>query len=342
MSELISLLIDGKQFQFWENIDIQLSLDSIDSFSFSIPFDKDNPVFRENFQPATYKKIQIRVNNNPILNGIIVSRNTGISGKTLALGGYSAPGVLKDLPVPPDKFPLEFKNQDLNRIASTLAGYYDVEVEFTEPPGASFSPFISSEPGEKILDFLIKLAKKRSLLVSNTLGGKLRFFKPLNSTVVTPLIQGNIPLIDATVDYKEQELFSSVTGFGSSDFGRDPESFTVQIPILKDINRPFIYTVSENEGSDLQKAVEFKAGRLFAGSLDISLEVAGWRGADDQIWKPGDFITLQAPDVFFYNETKLLIRNVSLKGDADSETASLTPVFPGVYSGELPLKMPWE
>jgi len=102
MTENISLLIDNKRFDLWENISINLSLDSIDTFSFTTPFDKDNPVFRANFQPFTYKTVQIRLNDDPILNGLLISRNASIGSKTLALGGYSKPGVLGDLPVPAD------------------------------------------------------------------------------------------------------------------------------------------------------------------------------------------------------------------------------------------------
>lgn len=342
MAEELTLLLDGKRFRFWETVSINLALDSIDTFSFSTPFNADNAAFRENFQPFTYKTVEIRINNDPIVKGVLISRDVTLTGKTLSLGGYSLPGILNDLPVPPDKYPIEFKDQDLRQIATQLASYYDVEVEFEGSPGLIFSPAVSPEPGEKILAFLIKLAKKRNFLVSNTVSGKLKFFVPLKSQVVTPLAQGAIPLLDVSITYKEQEMFSSVTGLGASQVGRDPEAFTIPISAIKNVNRPFVYTVSEAEGAELQSAVKFKAGRLFANAIGISTAVSTWRGKNAKIWAPGDFIKLRSPNNFFYNETNLLIRNISLQRTQSEESAALTPVFPGVFSGELPSKMPWE
>jgi len=342
MPEEIAVIIAGKRFEKWENINLNLSLDSIDTFGFSTPFSVENQEFRKTFKPFTYPEIQIRLNDEPLLNGVLAPKSADIAGKNLSLGGYSRPGLLNDLPIPPDKYPIEFVGQDLGKIAATMAGYYDVKTRVAGTSGAAFDPAVSPEPGEKILAFLIKLAKKRSFLATNTLAGELNFFVPGQSPVTTPLVQGQYPLLDATANYDEQNMFSSVTGFGSADFGRDPESFTVPIPALNGINRPFVYTVSEAQGSDLQKTVEFKAGRMFANAIKISVEVDGWRGLNNKIWSPGDFISLRAPNIFFYNETKLLIRNVALKRDGSSETASLDPVFPGAYSGKLPASWPWQ
>ncbi len=341
MSEKISLLINGQRFQFWQNVEFNLSFDSIDKFGFTTPFDADNVKFRENFQPLTYSSVQIRLNDEPILNGIIAPKSCSIASKNLSLGGYSNPGVLNDLPIPIDKFPLEFKNQDLRQIAATAASYYDIPVKFSASPGASFSPLVSPAPGEKILAFLIKLAQKRSLLVSNTQAGELEFFIPGVSQTVTPLIQGEPPLADVSASFNEQQMFSSVTGLGAAEAGRDPESFTIKLLALFGINRPFIYTVSEAKGAELQAAVKFKAGRLFASAIPIKAEVSTWRGINNKIWTPGDFISLRAPNIYFYNETRLMIRNATFSQDAGTETASLDLVFPGVYSGELPQKMPW-
>lgn len=342
MPEEIAVMIAGQRFEKWQNVNINLSLDSIDTFSFSTPFSVENKKFRERFKPFVYPEIQIRLNDESLLNGFLLPKNSDISAKNLSLGGYSRPGILNDLPVPPDKYPIEFVNQDLGKIAATLGGYYGVKTRVSGASGAAFDPAVSPEPAEKILEFLIKLAKKRSFLATNTPEGELDFFIPGQSKITTPLSQGSYPLLNATIAFDEQNMFSSVTGFGAADFGRDPESFTIPIKALNGVNRPFVYTVSEAEGADLQRTVEFKAGRIFANSIKISIEADGWRGANGQIWAPGDFISLLAPNIFFYNETKLLIRNVNLTRDATTEKASLDPVFPGVYSGKLPDFWPWE
>lgn len=342
MSELITLFVNNQRFRFWENINLTLSLDSIDNFTFTTPLQPDNLEVTENFKPVTYTSLAVKMNNESIIVGNLISKSLALSAKTINFGGYSKPGILSDLTIPFDKYPLEFKKQDLRQIATEMAFCYNIEVDFKSPPGPVFTPAVSPEPGEKILDFIIKLAKKRELLVSNTQTGKLSFFVPGTSKTVTPLRQGKIPLLNAKVDYKEQQVYSSVTGLGAAKFGRSPEAFTVKIPVLSSINRPFVYTVSENEGADLEKAVKFKAGRLFGEAFAITADVDSWRGIDKKIWKPGDFVELQADDVFFYRPTKLMIKNITLNQTANSESAALDLIFPGVYSGEFPEKLPWD
>jgi len=340
MRENVSILIDGGRFQNWESVNLNLSLDSIDTFGFSTPVQTNNQEFRERFRPLSYRKLEIRLNDEPILVGVLAPKSATLSEKIASLGGYSRPGLLNDLPVPFDRYPLEFKNQDLQRIAQQLGAIYDVSVLLSGPIGAPFER-ISPEPTQKILGFLTELAKKRAVLLSNTLKGELKFFTPDNSGASTPLRQGEIPLLDAKIDIDEQNYFTSVTGLGAAQAGRDPEAFTVPLPALSGVNRPFVYTVSDATGAELEAAVKFKAGRIFANAVKISADVLGWRGANGQIWSPGDFILLQAPNIWLYNETKLRIRTVALSQTSDDETVSLNLVFPGAYSGELPSKLPW-
>ena len=339
--ENVSLLIDGKRFEKWENVNLNLSLDSIDTFGFSTPFGSETDrEFRETFLPLSYKSVEIRLNDEPILNGVLSSKSSTVGEKTLTLGGYSRPGLLNSLPVPFDKYPLEFKKQDIQRIAQQIGAIYGVDIEIAGPIGAAFDA-VSPEPTQKILEFLGELAKKRSVLFSNTSTGKLKFFNPPNTGPTTPLRQGEIPLLDAKIDIDEENYFTSVTGLGASLAGRDPEAFTVPLPALPGVNRPFIYTVSDATGAELEAAVKFKAGRIFANAVKISADVLGWRDAENKIWTPGDFVSLQAPSIFLYNETKLMIRSTSLMQSANDETASMELVFPGTYTGELPATLPW-
>lgn len=341
MVEKISMLVDGRRFARWENVNLNLSLDSIDTFGFSTPFQAENLEFRSTFQPLSYRSLEIRLNDEPIMNGVLAPKSAGLGEKSVSLGGYSRPGLLNSLPVPFDRYPLEFKNQDLQQIARQLGDIYDVDVLISEPIGAPFEA-VSPEPAQKILEFLAQLAKKRSVLFSNTLSGELKFFTPGRSSVSTPLRQGEMPLLAAKIDIDEDNYFTSVTGLGAAQAGRDPEAFTVPLPAFPGVNRPFVYAVSEATGAELEAAVRFKAGRIFANAFKISVDILGWRGVNNKIWTPGDFILLRSPNIFFYNEIKLMIRGAALSRTAGDETANLELVFPGTYSGELPTRFPWD
>ena len=171
------------------------------------------------------------------------------------------------------------------------------------------------------------------MLISNDVDGKLIFFTPGNSKIITPLRQGEIPLQNLSFGSDEQQLFDNVTGLGASLLGRKPEAFTVKIPILGGLKRSYVYKVEEATGAELQKAVRLKAGRLLAGAFSVTATVSGWRNHQKNVWKPDDFVEIYAPSVFFQRETKMMIRT--------GQSATLGLIFPEIYSGKLLQQLPW-
>ena len=108
------------------------------------------------------------------------------------------PGILNDCTSPASSFPLEFNNQGLREIAVSLLEPFGIGVSFDVDQGAIFQR-VASKPTDKVLKFLIGLAKQRNLIISNTEQGELLFTQSFQSPpFVANLEQGESPLLSVT------------------------------------------------------------------------------------------------------------------------------------------------
>jgi len=337
----IAILIDGNRFRFWTNSEINLSMDSIDSFSLSAPFEADVSKFRETFKPLSYKPVTVYIGGELVLNGTMmnVSPSVDSNSRVLSIGGYSLPGVLNDCPFPFSEYPIEFNNQNLQQIAKTAAGFFDVGLSFEESPGALFEK-VAAEPGQTVLNFLIGLAQQRGLFTSNTLEGELLFQKSNNERAGDFLKEGEFPYLGASPTYNAQPYYSEITGLSATKSFLDAEKYTINNS-LTDSFRPFVFKEKDVSGADLQESVKAKIGRMFGEAVNITVSVQGWRNNAGEIWTPNKKIKLQSPGAMVYNETDFLIRSVSLKR-GENDTASLNLILPESFSGEIPGTLPWD
>jgi len=339
---LISALIDGQEFRFWDSIKITRNIDTFDTFAFGAPYDPDNSLLTDVFLPLSYKPIEITIDGELLTTGTILPVVPTLSDTTnsVSVSGYATPGVLNDCSIPFDKYPLEFNNQTLEQIARTIAAFFKIQVVFSEESGAVFER-VAIETGKKPLTFLIELAKQRGFLISNNEKGNLLFFKAASAGLTTTLKQGHTPLISIDPQIDPQQFYSSVTGLAPDALGVNFESVTINNPFLKNINRPFVYKADQKlAGADLQNAVKWKAGLMFASAIKYKANVQGLRDERGDVWKPNTFINLTAPGVMINKETTFLIKSVDLDR-GQNDTAGLNLVLPESYQGKLPSTLPW-
>src|SRR5699024_7629400 len=137
-----------------------------------------------------------------------------------------------------------------------------------------------------------------------------------------------------------QTYYSEITGLAKTRVGRGGSSYTVTNPRLQGVVRPHTFQVNDTDSPDLPAAVAAKMGRMFGNMVSYSAEVPTWRDPSGALWAPNSTVTLQAPGAMVYRETELVIREVTLKQDADSHSASLSLMMPGAFSGEIPEVLP--
>lgn len=340
----VSVLINGQRFRFWDKVRITRAIDNMDTVEFGAPFDHTAPGFRESFRPFAFDPVVITVGGEPLFTGTMVAVTPTIDNgaRTIAVSGYSLPGVLNDCTPPASSFPLEFNGQGLKEIAAAIAGPFGLSVDFQGDQGAVFER-VACEPGKKALAFMAELAKQRNLIIASTERGKLLFWQSSDAgRPVARLRQGEAPVLSVTPFFSPQEYYSHITGIEPVIVGLAGSQYTVRNPRLQGVTRPITFNAPDTEGADVKAAVEAKAGRMFGNMVAYFVRVATWRDPSGKLWAPNTTIKLTAPDAMVYGEYEFVIRSVQFERESSAATATLDLVIPGSFNGVIPEALPWD
>ncbi len=354
----VTLTIDGENFFNWSDLRINRAFDTIGTFSFSAPFEPDNPKWRQVFQPFSFKTIQVYSGRDLIFTGQLVSTvPVSEPGRTtLSVSGYSLPGVLQDCtpPAPNSGFQYEFRGLTVVDIAYQLGVPFGVQALGGDgAPGAVFDR-VAIEPNRKILNFLASLARERSLVITSDEDGALVFHKE-NAAPGTSPDEGQTlgklaakfnedtgPVNAVVPNFNPQQFYSHVTAFQPTILGIEGRQYTVTNTKLPTVLRPYNFLANDTQAADVEPATKATSGRMYSNAIEYSLEVRTWRNALGKLWKPGEFISLNWPNAMIYEDFTFFIKRVNFRKTADKEFANMTLTLPGGYAGKIPEVLPWD
>jgi len=342
--ENVALSIDQKTWAFWDTVELTLALDNFSTCTFTAPFESERTLFRETFQPFSYKSLNVKVDGADLFTGQLVGVEPKVTAdsKSVLCNGYSLPAQLSDIHAPSSAFPLEFNGLTLRQIADQLAQPFGLRVEFEAPDGASFRR-VALKPEDSVRNFLAELARQRSLVISDSPTGALVFLQSIASGVpVVQLQQGEPPLESVAATFSPQAYYSEITGLSKTKASREGSKYTVQNTRLSGVTRPLTFTAQDVRPPDLPTAVQAKMARMFGNMVSYVVSLPTWRDPQGSLFTPNTLVTLEAPDAMIYNKTTLLVRDVILRQDKESTTASLGLVLPGAFNGVLPTVLPWD
>lgn len=357
----VTIQIDGEVFHNWVNLRINRAFDSIDTFSFTAPFEPNNLQWREIFKPFSFKTVEVFVGLNKMFTGQMVTpmpiSEPGVT--TMSVSGYSLPGALQDCtpPAPNTGFQYEFNGLTVVEIAQALGLPFGIRaVGGNGSPGAVFKRE-GIEPIQKVLPFLAGLARQRKLVISSDENGSLVFHKEKSAPgtilevgetsgkLVATFGAHESPIISVVPNFNAQQFYSHVTGFIPVVIIKREQNeriYTKQNNKLRNVLRPYNFVAKDTNAQDRQEAVEATMGRMYANAVEYSVEVSTWRNATSELWKPGDFIKLNWPEAMIYTDFTFFIRRVNFRKSANQETAHLTLTLPGGFAGKIPESLPWD
>ena len=343
--ETPSVVIDGVVFDKWTEFTLTRCIDRMDTIELSAPFDPSDQQQVKILQPFTFKRLTVWSGVEFVLEGFVfnVLPKLNESSRTVEISGYSRPGVLNDCMPSSGEYPVSWVNADLFTIAYQLCKPFTIPIVADDDVGPVWDEQ-SCNPGTSILSFLAKLAKERKVVIGNDELGKLTLrqsVKPGNP--VTRLVESKPPLTRVMADFKPDSYFSHVTVLPTYSLGYgDDGPVTRENKHLKTVFRPYVFKAGDSVEASLPDIADAKIGRMFGEAISYRIEVNTWRDKNGDIWKPNTTITLNAPSVMVYNDYEFVIRRVTLKRTADSETATLDLSLPGLFNGEQPDSLPWD
>jgi prophage tail gpP-like protein len=338
----VSLAIDGVPFRFWTSITVRRSMDSMDSFGFAAPFEPDNAEFRAAFVPLKFQRAQVFVGGAPLFTGVLVNvpPSSNVEEATVDAQGYALAAVLNDVTVAVGQ-PIEFNGLTLREISTQMAKPFGLVPEFTSDPGPTIDRAVIAQSG-KILPFWISLAQQQNLVIGSTPLGQPLFQRTTTAGPVQRLEEGSSPVRSVSAQFNPQQYYSHVTATVPESLFSDGATYTAANPFLKGVLRPLVFTAGDLTPGEAEKAANAKLGRMFANALSYTVELAGWRDARGDLWRPNTIVRLLAPEAMVYNETQFLVRAVELSRDAKSDTTRLDLILPGAFEGQAPEVLPWD
>lgn len=353
----IQFLVNDQVFSFFSNYSLNQSLDSFDNVGISVPLDDTNNLFKASFKPFTYDDIGVYYNGVLVFGGTIINpvSELNTTSKIVTISAYPKCGVLNDCVTPVSLYPVEFENQNLQQIADKLLEPFGLSAVFAVNPGNIFER-VAPEPEQKVLNFLISLAKQRGLIITNTPQGNLLFWQAdIESESVANFKEGERPLINCKPSFDDLNYFSHITGLlpvkeskgkkESKPKEKEPNLYTWENPFLvsKGILRPNTFIVEDSNNNDLRKIVEQRAGRMFGSVATYNLQAQGHRDENGDLYTKNKSINVLSPSSNIIRDTKFIIKNINLDRTPDGgDIANMNIVLPEVYNGEIPKVVPWE
>ncbi len=333
-----TIVIDGNELVVESARAIRTMDTAADAWTAVVVYNTENEKLFNLLRPYKYNEAKIYIGGRLIITGHLynVDINIGIDEIRKELEGFSNTIAIVDSNKPNP--PYEFKNNDLKQIAENIVKPFQIPVVFNGSSGGRFDR-VTIEPTEMVFDFLAKLAKQRSYLITSTNVGELLFTQANTSRKSIGSIQQGIPPFQIA-----QNKFNGRARFqGYKALSKRRGSLT-KSAVSKDavvpISRFKIFSVDDTTTGDIQLAANWERSKQLADSITIRIPVTSWYGPDSNLWTENTIVTVKSESLYIPDGFNFIIRAVEFRFDAAGRTAELSLIPPQVYSGEK-IKEPW-
>lgn len=337
----VYVTVDGKTFGGWTDVEIQRAIDTAASgFSISAPYDPDRQELVDTFRPFAYNSCRVYIGNQLIITGTIelLNPSLGDDSRMLNIQGRSFPGALVDCSIDRDGW--EFFGLTLGEIARKFCEPFGIAVSLIGPDTPKQYE-LRPELGQQYYSFLQQVADAYGRLITDDAQGRLviQEFTP-SSDPVASIVEGESLLAGASANYDGTQRFSKymlMTQFaGVPDLNSSASDRGVTV------HRPFVRVGELAEFEDIQQAAEWQRSRAFASSVDIQVQVRGWRH-NNRYWNRGDTVTAYIPSIGIRRESLFTIAGVTFRiSPSEGRVAQLRLVLPETYTRQFPEVFPWE
>jgi prophage tail gpP-like protein len=338
----IAYRVNGKIFKGWTSTSIERSMNNIaDSFSFTAPFNPDDPD-SDYLQPFTYLETDLFIGGNIYIYGRSEGWNPtlNLDSTMMSVSCRSRTGVIIDCTS--QEKSLNFNKQTLSQISDKLLKPFGLKSDF---PFGDSDIIVKTKRNitDKIYGYLQGLAKKKGFIINSNRKDGIKYDKAnIEGEPILNLVQGEQPLTGSiSATYDGTKRFSDYIAVSQSNGnpGNNSTAKDTSIPI----SRPLIFSAKDTKQGDIKTAAEWERNRALGKSMGLTVKVGTWFDKNDNLIYENEIVTLKAPNVCIYEETKFLIEKVSLsKTESGGKEATLTLVLPETYSSEFPEVFPWQ
>jgi prophage tail gpP-like protein len=278
-----------------------------------------------------YPRCEILKDGFPILSGVvIIPQLTSVAEPTLSkISGYTVAGILDDVEIPVDSYPLQSDNLNLSEIAEKYTNPFDVNVAFTqnvEKDMFKAYPKAVAENTQTIKDYLTELASQRGIILTHNELGSLVFTR-VDVDALVPVEQFTDDTIgkdSMELQVNGQQLHNKITVIREASVDNpDAGEATVQNPYCP-IYRPKTIITTTSDVFDVEKAArKALSDELTAIKLVIQTK---------RFVKPGNLVRVQSEKLRILKPVDWFVEECEINGTTIEENYTLTCVLKDVYS----------
>ena len=331
------LNVGNRKLNFWSKYTVSLRFDSIAStFSFSYYYDNSTRVNTDISAVLDYKKCSLIENGFTLLTGTIL--NHGFSSKVAkelsSISGYSLPGILNDVVVPPESYPLQFDKLTLKEITKKLCDPF--KISFIIQPSVSklMNEVIEEteiDPTEKIGDYLAQMASDRNIVLTHSPEGYLVFTKANTEGPSVFDFGGDSIATSKNLSINGQGMYSQITAIAESDdTPSNAAEETLINPYVEEF-RPMVVIQGSGNDTTTKQVARTALGKQLK-NIKLTISVSRWTDKNNNLWQTNTIITVVDPELKIFKKARFFVEGVTFVGDSKNQTAVLSCVVPEVYS----------
>lgn len=328
-------------------VNIDFNFDSVsDTFSITLPYFEHWLKAKKIFKPLSYQKIEIfNDRKTKLMTGTILNSKFKSNAKAneMSLSGYSITGILDDCPNI-DETSTNYVGMTILQLATKLFEPYKINIIVSDLAKDDLDSLVdqtTTNDGESISAYLSKMCSLKNVVMRSTPEGAVLFTKvDVNQKSIVKFSTGDGVVTDISLDVNGQNMHSQIKCLTEVGLDSDPMQDKQNTGNFDTITNPLITSFRptiKKQGTDLT-TIEFPKLCLAdeLKNISIRIECKGWEIVENDVLVPGDEIEVKSSDCYLYNWTKLIVRSISMKLDADGKKSSITCVLPEVFNGENP------
>ena len=331
----LKVLLDGMNI---EPVDITITrtIDTCaDGWMATIPHDTESHIY-EKTAPYKYTTAAVYIGGNLVVNGVLYKPSPSLTNNSIiTLAGFSYSVDLVDSTIQP---PYQIDNITLDQLAETLVKPVGINAIIEGDTGGPFDR-ITAEKTDTIFVHLLKYARQRGFLVTNTNTGDLLITQAnTGGKSVGTLQEGDGVVLSWAAEFDGRKRFNTYTALGQSPKSNKNVSPSVDNVVPR--SRFLTFTADDTTSGNVSEAAVWRRNSQVAKSLSISLPVVDWFDPSGNLWEPNTLVTVISKNIYIPKGFNMLIRAVDYSYSESGRSAVLHVIPPQVYTNEEIIE-PW-
>jgi len=307
-----------------------------DGWKATVPFDTEGILY-EKMAPYRYPNAAVYIGGNLVVNGVLyTSAPLLTTDRSNTLAGFSYTADLVDSTVQP---PYQRDNITLDQLAQSLVTPIGINAIVNGDTGGAFDR-ITAEKTTTIFTHLLKYARQRGFLVTNTNTGDLLLTQAnTEGKSVGTLQEGDGVVLSWGAEFDGRKRFNTYTALGQS-----PKSNKNVAPAIDNVvprSRFLTFTADDTTGGNVSQAAIWRRNSQVSKALSISLPVRDWFDPSGNLWEPDTLVTIISKTIYIPDGFDMLIRAVDYNYSGSGRSATLHVVPPQVYTSREIIE-PWD